>query len=40
MSVLSYLQEVVTGVQITDWERIPIDTSIDTSQQKLAIAFL
>lgn len=39
MSVLSYLQETVTGVQIADRERISIDTSIGTLSIKLGNHF-
>ena len=39
MSALSYLQETVTAIQIADWERISIDTSINTLSTKLGNHF-
>lgn len=39
MSVLTHLQETVTAVQIADWERISIDTSIATLSTKLGNHF-
>lgn len=39
MSVLSYLQETVTAVQIADWERTSIDTSIGSLSTKLGNHF-
>ncbi|CAM1369380.1 conserved hypothetical protein [Tenacibaculum litopenaei] len=39
MSVLTYLQNTVSAVKIPEWERISIDTSINTLSRKLGNHF-